>query len=261
MDRPSHERVSFHHLDQFAGVDSVVTRRSPTVRLIGTVVLALGAALLPLGAWPQMVVLGLVVLVLTALARIRPVPFLARLALPLGFVVLVSAALLVLSPGETVARWGMLAVTDEGLVRFASAIGRAAIALGAAVILVATTPFPDVVRALRQLRLPEVVTTSLGLAYRYLYLLIDEVGRLRRAGASRNAAGGAVSRRRLLVGVTAAALQRSFARSERVYEAMLSRGYSGRMPSLDEPHGAGRPILELGTLTVVVGLVVGSAAL
>jgi cobalt/nickel transport system permease protein len=253
--------VSFHHLDQFAAVDSVVTRRSPTVRLLGTVVIAVGAALLPLGAWAQMAVLGSLVIALMFMARIRPGPFLARLAPPLGFVLLVSAAILVLAPGEVVAALGPLTVTSEGLLRFGSAAGRGAIALGAAVILVSTTAFPEVVRALRRLRLPELVTTALGLAYRYLYILTDEVGRMLRAAGSRNASAGAASRRRLMVGVAAAALQRSFARSERVHQAMLSRGYTGDIPSLDEAPHAGRPAIELAALAAVVLLIVASAAL
>lgn len=252
--------MGFHHLDQFARVDSALTRRSPTVRLIGTVILAVGAAALPLGAWPQLALLGLLVLCLAALARIGPRPFLSRFAPPFGFVILVSAALLVLAPGDPVARLGPLTVTDAGVLRFGSVAARAAVALGAAVILVCTTSFPDIVRALRSLRLPDAVTSSLALAYRYLYILTDEVRRLRRAARSRNAAAGSAPRRRLLVGIAAVAIQRSLARSERVYQAMASRGYAGRMPSLRAPVRGGRPVIELGGLTALVAILLVSAA-
>ncbi|MEJ2502514.1 MAG: cobalt ECF transporter T component CbiQ [Gemmatimonadota bacterium] len=253
--------MGFHHLDQFARVDSPITRRSPTVRLLATLIVAVGAALLPLGAWPQLAALAALVAALAALARIRPGPFLARLLPPLGFVGLVSIALLVLAPGRTVATLGPLHVTDAGLLRFGSATGRAAVALGAAVILVSTTPFSDLVRALRALRLPSAVTTSLGLAYRYVYILNDEVDRLRRAARSRNAGAGAVTRRRLYTGLAAAALQRSYARSERVYQAMLSRGYTGELPSLRPQAHEGRPALEIGALAAVVAVITGSALL
>lgn len=253
--------MSFHHLDQFAGVDSVLARRPPEIRLAGTVLIAVGAALLPLGAWPQLSVLALIVVALAGLARIRTRPFLARLLPPLAFVLLASMALLVLAPGQVVARAGPLRVTDAGLLRFGSAAGRAAIALGAAVILVSTTPFPDLLRALRQLRLPDVVTLSLALAYRFLYVLTDEAGRLRRAARSRNAGAGSASRRRLLIGITAATLQRSLDRSDRVHQAMLSRGYTGEMPALRAPPRSGRPVLELGALALVVAMILASARL
>jgi cobalt/nickel transport system permease protein len=253
--------VGFHHLDQFARVDSPLTRRSPTVRLLGTLIIALGAALLPLGAWPQLAALAAVVVSLAALARIRPRPFLARLLPPLAFVGLVSIGVLVLAPGDTVATLGPLRVTDAGILRFGSATGRAAVALGAAVILVSTTPFTDLLRALRALRLPRAVTTSLGLAYRYLYLLNDEVDRLRRAARSRNAGAGSAPKRRLYTRIAAAALQRSYARSERVYQAMLGRGYTGELPGLPAPDHHGRPVLEIAGLAALVAIITASALL
>lgn len=252
--------MGFRHLDQFAHVDSALTRRSPHVRLLGTVVLAVGAAVVPPGAWPQLAALGLLVLALAALGRIGPGPFLVRFAPPFTFVILVSAAVLVLAPGEVVGRLGPLRVTDAGVLRFGSVAGRAAVGLGAAVILVCTTSFPDIVRALRTLRLPDVVTTSLALAYHYLFLLTDEAARLRRAARSRNAADGAVPRRRLLVGITAVAFHRSLARSERVYQAMSSRGYTGRIPSLMAVAPSRRPAIEVGGLAVVVAVILASAA-
>lgn len=265
--------MSFHHLDHYAHVDSPVTRRPPEARLAGAVVMAVAAAVLPLGAWPQMAALGALVALLALTARIEPGVFLARLAAPLAFVLLVSVALLVLAPGQTVARLGPLRITDAGMLRFGSAAGRGAIGLGAAVVLVSTTRFTDLLEALRRLRLPEVVTTSLGLAYRYLYILTDEVDRIRRAARSRNAAGGAASRRRLLMGVTAAALQRSLDRSERVHQAMLARGFTGALPTLgggpggdarawEEGEGwagGGRVAAELLGLTGVAAAVVASA--
>jgi cobalt/nickel transport system permease protein len=253
--------VSFHHLDQYAHVDSAISRRSPTVRLLGAVAIALGAALLPLGAWPQMVGLAAVVLALAAAARIPPGAFLVRLAAPFTFVLLVSGAVLVLAPGEPVARLGPVAITDAGLLRFGSVLGRAAVALGAAVVLVSTTPFDELVRALRTLRLPEGVTTALGLAYRFLYILNDEVERLRRAARSRNAADGATPRRRLAMGIAGAALQRSFDRSERLHRAMLARGFTGEMPALHGHPARGRPFLELTGLLLLVAAIAGSALL
>lgn len=253
--------MSFRHLDQFAHTPSPVTRRSPTVRLLGTVIIALGAAALPLGAWTQMAALTGLVAVLAAAARIPARTLLARLAPPLAFVILVSAGVLFLAPGAAVARVGPVAVTDAGLLRFASVLGRAAPALGAAVILVSTTPFAELLEALRTLRLPEVVTTSLGLAYRFLYILNDETERMRRAARSRNAGAGATSRRRLLVGITGAVLQRSFARSERLHKAMLARGFTGRMHALHPRAAGGHPVLELGALSLLVAAMAGSALL
>lgn len=253
--------MSFQHLDRFAQNDSPLTRRSPVTRLLGAVCIALGAAILPLGSWPQMAGLAALVVGLVAAARIPPLAFLTRLTPPLAFVLAVSGAILFLAPGRAVATVGPLTITDAGVLRVGSVLGRSAVALGAAVILVSTTSFSEVLVALRSLRLPEAITTSLGLAYRFLYMLNDEVERLRRAARSRNAAAGAAPRRRLLMGITAAVLQRSFARSEQVHRAMLARGYAGHLVPL-QSHTEGRyPHLELALFALLVAAISGSAFL
>ncbi|HSJ14312.1 MAG TPA: cobalt ECF transporter T component CbiQ [Longimicrobiales bacterium] len=251
--------MGFHHLDQYAHSAGPLTRTPPAARVLATVLLAVGAALLPLGAWLQMVVLGGLVL---ALARIGHVPLatlLARSAPPLLLLALASAAVLVLAPGQVIARVGPLAVTDAGLERVGSALGRGTPAILAGVLLISTTRFPDLVEGLRELRLPLVVTAALGLAYRFLYLLADELTQLQRAAASRNARAGAVPRRRLLAGITASALVRSLARSERVHRAMLARGFTGELLSLHRQPLDREAWRNLGILGVLVALVVLSA--
>ena len=224
--------MGFHHLDHYADVHGPLDRVAPAARVLGTVLVAVAAALLPLGAWPPMLALLALVLALGRFAGVPLATLLRRAAPPLGLLLLASLAVLVLAPGETVARVGPLAITDAGVQRVGSAVLRGGAAILAGVVLISTTRFPDLVEALRELRLPLVVTAALGLAYRFLYLLTDEVAQLQRAAASRNARGGAVARRELLLGITASALHRSFDRSERVHRAMLARGYQGTLPTL-----------------------------
>ncbi len=244
--------MSFHHLDQYAHIESPITHTPPVVRLLGTMVVAVGAAALPLGAWGHMAVLALLVGLIALMARVPARVMLLRVSGPLAFVVLASTAVLFLVPGQPVFHAGPVVVTDAGLLRFGSAIGRAVVALGAAVILVSTTGFPDLVSAFRDLRLPRVVTTSLGLAYRLLYTLVDEIERIERAARSRNVGAGARRRRQLAVGIAATALTRSFARGERTYRAMLARGYHGEMPSLRTRRVDANSLIGLGLLTVTV---------
>jgi cobalt/nickel transport system permease protein len=224
--------VSFHHLDQFAHVGSAVTRVPPAGRLLGTVALALAVATLPAHAWPQLGLLAAVSVALLGAARVPPAVALTRLAWPLALVLLASAALLVVIPGEPIARVGLLAVTAQGADRFASVLARAMVALLPAVLLVSTTTFPELLHGLRALRVPAAVATALGLAYRLLYLAVDELERLHRAARSRNAGRGAARRRHLAAAMASATLVRAFDRAERTHAAMLARGFRGTLPLL-----------------------------
>lgn len=251
--------MGFHHLDEFADSAGPLTRVAPAARVLGTVLLAVGAALLPLGAWLQMLLLGALVLLLARMGRVPLKTLLLRSAPPLLFLALASAAVLVLAPGAVIARLGPLAVTDQGALRVGSALGRGTPAILAGVLLISTTRFPELVAALRELRLPLVVTAALGLAYRFVYLLVDELAQLQRAAASRNARAGAVPRRNLIAGLTASALGRTLARSERVHRAMMARGFTGALPALQRHELDRASWLELGGLTLVVAALVASA--
>ena len=253
--------MSFHHLDQFAHVGSAVTGVPPAGRLLGTVVLALSVATLPPGAWSQLGLLALLSLALLAVARIPPAVVLARLAWPLAFVLLASAALLVVIPGESIARLGPLTVTAQAADRFATVLARAMVALLPAVLLVSTTSFPELLQGLRDLRVPLAVATALGLAYRLLYLTVDELERLQRAARSRNAGGGVTRRRHLVAAMAGATLGRAFVRAERTHAAMLARGFRGTLPLLHTTPWTSAAVLHLMALSGIAIAVAVSARL
>ncbi|MBE0594935.1 MAG: cobalt ECF transporter T component CbiQ [Gemmatimonadales bacterium] len=253
--------MSFQHLDQYATVASPLTRTVPTARVLAMVVVAVGTATLPLGAWLHLAGLAALVVGLAVAARLPARTVVTRLAGPFAFVLLASAALLFLVPGEPLWHLGPVGISQAGLERFGFVLGRASVALTAAVILVSTTRFPELLHALRQLRLPAVVITALGLGYRLLYLLVDEIERLQRAARSRNAGGGTASRRRLLVGIGAAAMARAFSRGERTHRAMLARGFVGDLPSLTPRHWDLRSGLLLAALSGTVVAVAVAAHL
>jgi len=92
------------------------------------------------------------------------------------------------------------------------------------------------------LRVPGTLVAITAFMYRYLFTLRDEAVRLVRARAARSGAlsgqrsGGRVIWRAQVSGSMVGNLfLRSYERSERVYAAMLARGYTGEMRTLDLP--------------------------
>jgi cobalt/nickel transport system permease protein len=187
---------------------------------------------MPPGAWLALAGLAVVVglglpaadLPARVLARrvVRALPFFLLPALTLPFSV----------PGPVLAEIGPFTLSGPGSLRAAEIILRATLAVSAVTIVISTTRVTDLLRALDSLPLPRLVTGSLALGYRYVYLLNDELDRTGRALHSR--AGRA--RRLRLWRARAAALAHMFFRahdrSTRIHAAMLSRGYRGRLPVL-----------------------------
>jgi cobalt/nickel transport system permease protein len=135
-----------------------------------------------------------------------------------------------------------LTITDAGWLRFVSILIRSWLSVQMAILLVATARFPDIVHALEHLRVPTILTTIIAFLYRYLFVLVDEVFRLLRAREARSAAvagvraGGGVAWRAGVAGNMAGQLfLRSYERSDRVYNAMLARGYTGHLNTIN-PH-------------------------
>jgi cobalt/nickel transport system permease protein len=154
--------------------------------------------------------------------------------------VLVAVPLLFTVPGEVVFDVPLLGwtVSAQGLERFLSLLLRSWIAIQAAILLTAVTPFPDLLWALGALRLPRTLVATMGFMYRYLFVLADEAARMLRARAARAARPPGEGKPPLLWQARVAGnmvgslFLRALERSERVHAAMAARGYNGQMPAL-----------------------------
>lgn len=131
------------------------------------------------------------------------------------------------------------------------------LSIQAAILFTATTRFQDVVIALKQLKVPALFTDIIGLMWRYFFVIADEVRRMMRARSSRSSMSvrGAnnlqkmVWMARVTGGMAGSLFLRSLERSDRVYAAMTSRGYSGNLPAFEMTpiDRRGKTILFLGT--------------
>ncbi|MDD8014743.1 MAG: energy-coupling factor transporter transmembrane component T [Acidobacteriota bacterium] len=95
----------------------------------------------------------------------------------------------------------------------------------------ATTPLPELVRALAALRCPRPAVDILFFSSRYQRLLLREAERIRQALVVRAAANRkALLKARVLSRLLSRPVDKAFERSERIHAAMLARGWAGRLP-------------------------------
>jgi cobalt/nickel transport system permease protein len=226
-----HEKESFlHHLD-------------PRVKVVVTILFIVSNALLPDGAWVAFLVGWGFLLLANIISKLGVVYTLKRSLIALPFA-LIAITVLFSIPGKPVSTFHFLmwnfTITDAGLLRFVSILIRSWLSVQMAILLVAVTRFPDLIHALEHLRVPSILTTIIAFLYRYLFVLTDEVFRLLRARESRSAgaagkrSGGGVFWRAKVAGNMAGQLfLRSYERSDRIYNAMTSRGYSGHLYTLN----------------------------
>ena len=237
--------MHFDIFDRYHHTTSFFHRLDPRVKVVITVAYLLSNALLPDGAWLAFGLAWLCLLGLNALSNLGTLFTFKRSFVALPFA-LVAITVLFTIPGEPIFSFRLLmwdlSITDMGLLRFESILVRSWLSVQMAILLVATARFPDIVHALEHLRVPSILTTIIAFLYRYLFVLADEVFRLLRAREARSAAaagsrsGGSVAWRAGVAGHMAGQLfLRSYERSDRVYNAMLARGYRGHLMTIN-PH-------------------------
>jgi len=102
-------------------------------------------------------------------------------------------------------------------------------------LLVLTTPWPLVLKALRVLKCPIVVVAILGMTYRYIFLMLQIAQDMFESRQSRMVGRLSGADQRRLAGASVGVLlSKSIQLSSDVYLAMLSRGFRGEIYTLDD---------------------------
>jgi cobalt/nickel transport system permease protein len=209
---------------------SPIHRLDPRAKLLGLLGVTLVAVSAPLRAWPVWVACALALLVVGALARVPAGEVWRRARVVLPLVVFVAAFVPFVRPGGTTWSLGPLTVSEAGLAVLAAVAAKATIGTVSAVLLAATTPFPAVLRALEALRVPRLLVLIAAFTYRYLFVVVAEVGRLRAGLVSRGYAPRHALQAAAVGRAASVLFLRTHARAERVHMAMLARGFGGSMP-------------------------------
>lgn len=251
-------------LERYIEGESPVHRLDGRVKLLLTLACILALSLLPAGAWGGMAAIAALIWWAVLQARVGLGAILRRSLIALPFA-LAALTLLFSRPGAALFSLALgplrLTASDAGLVAFVSVLLKSWLSVQAALLLTATSQFSDLLRALRALHLPAVLVAVLSFAYRYLFVLTEEAQRMLRARECRAAAapgrkaGRSVAWRAAVTGRMVGTLfLRAYERSERIYVAMLCRGYNGELLSLRQ-----RPLssAEQGLLLVGVALLAG----
>jgi cobalt/nickel transport system permease protein len=258
-----------HFLDPFQPSDSLVHRLDARVKFVLTLAFILTVALTPAGAWPVYILLLAVILSIEILSELGVGNVLKRALLAFPFV-LAALPVIFTIEGPVIAVFPLgpweLTVYQTGLVRFISIALKSWISVQATIVLASSTSFPDLLSAMRAVKVPRLLVSIFGLMWRYMFVLADEALRLMRARTSRSGVsdqpglkpgGGIVWRARVTGGMVGSLFLRAFDRSDRIYMAMVSRGYDGEVRSAPLPQLTPLDILvlvfSLAALTTLLG--------
>ena len=242
-------------VDRSAAHRGLLQALDPRVKVCGLLALVAAATFVT-----APVVLAALLLLTVALAwasRITPLVLASRVWIGvLAFTGVLAAPAMVLTPGDVlwalpIPGWG---ITAQGLRSAVLLVLRVETTASLAYLLVATTPWTRLLKALRVLHVPAVVVALLAMTARYTVLLLQaahdmfDARRGRSAGAIVPAEG-----RRLAAAAAGVLLARSLALGDDVHLAMQARGFRGEVRILEDARMRAR---DWGALAAFVTLAV-----
>lgn len=226
--------------EQAAHKPGLLQSLDPRVKLIGLLILVFSAALSR-----KLEVLGALfgLSIVLALASRLSLPSLAKRiwVVAFGFTFMIAAPAPFLTPGDVLYKLSGLAITMQGARSAALLIARVETAVTLSTLLVLTTPWMHLLKALRTLLVPVEVILLLAMTHRYVVLLIETANQMFESRQSRVVGHlSGAEQRRMMVHTGGVLLSKTLDMGNQVFLAMQARGFRGEVRLLSEFRLRGR---------------------
>ncbi len=220
-------------LDRLSYRDTFVHRLDPRIKVIAAILFLFTVISFPKYEVVALAPFFLFPVLLITIGEIPALFILRKVLLVSPFAVLIGIFNPLLDAGTVAVISGV--PVSAGFLSFLSILLKFILTVSAALLLIATTSFPGVCHALRRLGFPAIFVAQLLFLYRYLFVLMEEAMRVIRARDMRSF-GTRGTEMKVFARLIGTLLFRTVDRAERIYHAMLSRGFMGDIPILRKYH-------------------------
>jgi cobalt/nickel transport system permease protein len=207
---------------------SPVHRAPAHLKILALLAFVLVVVATPREWFPAYAGYALVLAGVVAVAKVPPTYLLKRMVVEVPFVVF-AVLLPFVAQGPRTEVLGFT-VSEHGLLAAWGLLVKGTLGVLASLTLAATTEPQDLLVGLERLRMPVLLVQIMGFMVRYLEVVTTELQRMKVARESRGFSARNPRHWPVLAKSAGALFIRSYERGERVHLAMLSRGYTGRMP-------------------------------
>ncbi|MBW2709976.1 MAG: cobalt ECF transporter T component CbiQ [Deltaproteobacteria bacterium] len=219
--------------EPFSTGNSQIHRLDPRSKVVFATVYAFVVALS--NSFPALIAALVFSFVLVGVCRLDFLEVAKRVALVNGFIIFLWLVVPLTYVGQPVFHWGPFEVSREGILVSARITLKSNAILLAFIALIASSTVATLGNALSRLRFPEKIIYLLLLNYRYIFVMEEEYRRLLRSASIRGFRPASklhtYKTYAYLIGIL---FVRASDRAERVYKAMLCRGFAGKFYSLHE---------------------------
>jgi cobalt/nickel transport system permease protein len=250
-------------LDHHSGIESPIHHLDARAKIIVFFTFVLVGVSCPPASFSLFGLSATGLVAIALLARLPLGHLVKKLLIVLPFLLVVSISIPFMkrdgSGGEYSLGFGGLSVSKSGLWILWNVMIKSFLGIFSMMLLYSTTSFPQLIKGMEKLGCPRIFTLLTSFMYRYSFILVDELQRMKRARDSRSFGGRWIWQSRTIGHMIGTLFLRSFHRGERVYLAMLSRGYQGTMPeTASGKFGPGEFIfLTLSPILILLRILLG----
>lgn len=238
------------HLEEFAEGTSFFHRLDPRVKFIAFTPYVFVIALMRGIQYPAIALLISSCMIL--MTRIDMRKLLSRLYAVNIFILLLWLFLPFSYPGTEAFRLGPLTATQEGLLFSVTIALKANAIVLATIAILGTSEVFSLAHALVHLKVPDKLVHLFFFFYRYISVLHDEFTTLKRAIHVRAFRPGTnVHTYKTYAYLVGMLIVRSYDHSQRIYQAMLCRGFTGRFPVISHFHMHARDYLFIISMFLI----------
>jgi cobalt/nickel transport system permease protein len=199
------------YLDRYANLQSPIHRLDPRVKAICVLFFVLAVVLTPPNRFAAFFLYAVLIFSIALMTDI-PLSFILKRSL-----IIIPFALMI----------GLFNLFFKPFLVFFNILAKSWLSVLALIILSTTSDFPTLLKALESLGVPRLFTTILSFMYRYIFTLLDQVKKLERARAARSYGRRGLFQMRAVGNMLGSLFINTYERGERIYQAMLARGYHG----------------------------------
>lgn len=238
-----------HFIEGYSKGHSPIHLLDARAKLVATVGFMLAVVFTPLDAARSFVLYAAYLLAVVLISRVPVAYIMKRMLIVLPFVAMVAVFIPFFKDGTVVRTVSVLGwnltITREGLDTLLQVAVKSGLCTASAVVLMATTDFAALIQAMEGLKLPRLFSMIMAFMYRYLFLFLDELEVMQRAKSSRSCGGSRWLNLKATANMAGMLFIRAYERGEAVYLAMCSRGFDGRIRTMQRPRLAARDIVFL----------------
>ncbi|MGB9613784.1 MAG: cobalt ECF transporter T component CbiQ, partial [Candidatus Margulisiibacteriota bacterium] len=206
-----------------ANRDSLIHRVPAKIKIVLALLSLVFVLVMPISFYPFFLFYFFGLVILIFISRVPPLFVLLNSLSVIPFVFLVSLYI-------PFFYFFKLGVAYSGLVLFLNVLVKSWLSILTLLLVSTTTRFSRFLKGLEELKLPRLLTLILSFMYRYLFVLVDEVMRIRRSVEAR---AGKLDDYKTIGNFIGTLFLRSFERGERIYLAMLARGFEGEIKEIE----------------------------